>query len=333
MRLLVILADIHGNYAALRAVETDAHAQALALGASEIVFVSLGDVVDYGWQPNECLAWVFEHAQVYVLGNHDRVILNAMPPNEINLANWPMTLWTRCVVEAIYKERIASTAQSPGWPEAVAQPMRLLQDVTLFHSSLIGRDLPLDTVTSASQNFRTLTTPHALFGHTHVQGYFAQNESGVHAYITADTVDTTQKETLALGNDWWLTPLNTWIPLGDQRVLINPGSVGQPRFSSHLIVRGGWTSGASYALLRTDGDRLDAFQFRKVSYDVGATIRGLETLADYAATIPADVLRVQRLPDIFPGATLQNGILDDLPARLKLLVPDLIRYLQSDLAA
>jgi putative phosphoesterase len=59
MRILV-LADIHANWAALQAI-TDPHDVCLVLG----------DLVDYGLEPGPCIGWVRQRAQYTVRGNHD----------------------------------------------------------------------------------------------------------------------------------------------------------------------------------------------------------------------------------------------------------------------
>jgi putative phosphoesterase len=59
MRILV-LADIHANWAALQAVQE-----------SYDVCLFLGDLVDYGVEPAPCIDWVRRHAQYCVRGNHD----------------------------------------------------------------------------------------------------------------------------------------------------------------------------------------------------------------------------------------------------------------------
>jgi putative phosphoesterase len=59
MRVLV-LADIHANWAALQAVQEQYDA---------CFFV--GDLVDYGLEPSPCIDWVRKHATFSVRGNHD----------------------------------------------------------------------------------------------------------------------------------------------------------------------------------------------------------------------------------------------------------------------
>jgi putative phosphoesterase len=60
MRILLI-ADIHANWPALRSVATVPHD----------VCVCLGDLVEYGVEPLPCVNWVREHARYCVRGNHD----------------------------------------------------------------------------------------------------------------------------------------------------------------------------------------------------------------------------------------------------------------------
>jgi len=60
MRIL-LLADVHANWAALQAVAAQPHDLCLCVG----------DLVDYGLEPAPCIAWVREHARYTVRGNHD----------------------------------------------------------------------------------------------------------------------------------------------------------------------------------------------------------------------------------------------------------------------
>ena len=50
MRILLI-ADVHGNWPALRAVAAEKFD----------VCLCLGDLVDYGLEPSPCIAWVRDH--------------------------------------------------------------------------------------------------------------------------------------------------------------------------------------------------------------------------------------------------------------------------------
>ena len=68
MRILV-LADIHANWSALSAIR-EPH---------DACFV-LGDLVEYGAEPIECIEWVRQHATAVIRGNHDHSVAQRVPP-------------------------------------------------------------------------------------------------------------------------------------------------------------------------------------------------------------------------------------------------------------
>src|SRR4051794_5138515 len=85
MARVLILTDIHGNADAFRAGIRDA-------GNVERVWC-LGDTVGYGPEPGACLAWVREHCEVVLSGNHDYAafeptITEAFNPNAAAAAEW-----------------------------------------------------------------------------------------------------------------------------------------------------------------------------------------------------------------------------------------------------
>jgi putative phosphoesterase len=63
---LLVLSDLHGNWAALEAV--------LAAEPQYDAVAFCGDVVDYGPQPVECLRWLSENADHAIRGNHDNAV-------------------------------------------------------------------------------------------------------------------------------------------------------------------------------------------------------------------------------------------------------------------
>src|SRR6185295_5262009 len=63
MRALVV-SDVHGNLAALEAV--------LAEAPAHDALWCLGDLVDYGAEPNQCIARLLELGARCVVGNHDQ---------------------------------------------------------------------------------------------------------------------------------------------------------------------------------------------------------------------------------------------------------------------
>ncbi len=62
----LIISDIHANFPALQAV--------LSNDGSYDKLIFLGDVVDYGPHPKECLTFIKENADYYVRGNHDNAL-------------------------------------------------------------------------------------------------------------------------------------------------------------------------------------------------------------------------------------------------------------------
>jgi protein phosphatase len=73
---VLIVSDIHANYPALQAVLNS------AVDFDKLIF--LGDVVDYGPHPKECLTFIKENADYYIRGNHDNTLV--VNPGSVGLA-------------------------------------------------------------------------------------------------------------------------------------------------------------------------------------------------------------------------------------------------------
>jgi putative phosphoesterase len=69
MRVLVI-ADVHGNLAALDAVLAEPHD----------ALICLGDMVGYGPHPGACTRCICEQAELILRGNHDHALATGVPP-------------------------------------------------------------------------------------------------------------------------------------------------------------------------------------------------------------------------------------------------------------
>jgi predicted phosphodiesterase len=189
---IAILSDIHANYHALAAV--------LAVLEHESVdeIWCLGDTVGYGPRPNRCCATVAEHTTICLAGNHDLAVTGALSIAEFNGDAAAAAQWTREVLEPearAFLEGLAPTAERPG--------------VELYHGS------PLDPVWSyvlsgeaAYFSFAATEAPLVLVGHSHVA--LALSWDG---------------ETLGGG----VAEESDEIDLHEQRWLLNPGSIGQPR--------------------------------------------------------------------------------------------------------
>lgn len=222
MRILLI-SDIHANLAALDAVLADA-------GSFDRVWC-LGDLVGYGPEPNECVERVRDLRRYQCLaGNHDWAALGKLDLDDFNTDARLAALWTRQTL----------TPDNRAFLDARLAAIGPLEDhFSLVHGSPrqpIWEYILDETVAAA--NFPLFDTPFCLVGHTHVPVIYAE----------------TGGRPLAL-----LPPENEPFALSGQRLIINPGSVGQPRDGDPR---------ASYALLDTDALTIT---YRRVEYPIEAT--------------------------------------------------------------
>jgi putative phosphoesterase len=77
VRILVI-ADVHGNLEALKAVLADPHD----------ALICLGDLVGYGPEPGACVRRVLEEANVVLRGNHDHALATGSAPGAPPFFEW-----------------------------------------------------------------------------------------------------------------------------------------------------------------------------------------------------------------------------------------------------
>lgn len=147
--MLAILSDIHGNFPALQAVMKDA----LDRGCDR--FISLGDVVSYYAQPNECIDLLKEHNAINILGNHDSYLVND--------TNCPRSRAVSIIVD--HHKRIV-TAPQLDW---LKKSLPFLQEgTTLFVHG--GPEDPQDQYLYTVSSKIFPQGVHLLFsGHTHVQ--------------------------------------------------------------------------------------------------------------------------------------------------------------------
>jgi predicted phosphodiesterase len=225
MRILII-SDIHANLVALETVIADA-------GNFDRVWC-LGDVVGYGPEPNACIERLRTLNPLCLAGNHDWAVLDKLDLEEFNPDARRAALWTR--------EQLTPTNRE--WLRALSERVPTeLGIFTLVHGS---PRYPIWeyvlTPAVAHINFDFFDTPICLMGHTHVPV--------VYRYHASREAHTTSAEAL---------PENTPLALGPERMMINPGSIGQPRDGDPR---------AAYALLDPDAGTLT---HRRVEYDVGAT--------------------------------------------------------------
>lgn len=275
MARYAVLSDIHANLEALEAVLADADSAQV-----EAIWF-LGDLVVYGPEPNECVARLHEAVGkdhwpgISVIGNNDWAIVEGKTPTLTDLM-------TRVgeVSEAAQKYRDATT-ECHDWTKQILTPehLTLLKDIppgpknvltnsVLVHASPcepIGKDGDyLTNVMEAEEAFwclRERGNDICLFGHTHLTTLFRETRTDRH-YQNCEL----QQRLNLTGKR---------IPLDGSRLLINPGSVGQPRDGDNR---------AAYAIL---DDSTYTIEFRRVEYDRQTTLRKLGLTKLSSGTIEA----------------------------------------------
>jgi len=232
MRYLIV-SDIHGNLAAFDAVLSAApeHDQVLCLG----------DVVGYGPDPHECIHRLKALPHAGVAGNHDWAVLGKLNLEDFNADAQTAARWTQ---EQVSPEDLAFLSQLPDRLTA--------GDFTIAHGSPRHPiwEYILQTST-ARANFAHFETPFCLVGHTHVPMIYALQDDRPNPRCR--TFTPSEEIVLDLANA--------------PRMIINPGSVGQPRDGSPL---------AAYAVLDTDAQTLS---FHRQEYPVGETQRRMGELS------------------------------------------------------
>lgn len=192
MRVLVI-SDIHANYTALEAVLNDA-------GTVDEIWC-LGDLVGYGPDPNAVVEEMRDLPNLTcILGNHDVAVIGRMPFEVFNGD-------ARRALQ--YHEKVI-TADNLDYMRSLSSNPFIREEVTLSHGSPREPlwEYILNTV-SARANFDHFQTPFCFVGHSHIQCFFKLHEGGERVSL----------EQPAAGQ-----PIKL-----NERMILNPGSVGQPR--------------------------------------------------------------------------------------------------------
>jgi len=225
MRYLII-SDIHANLLALETALKDA-------GEFDAIWC-LGDVVGYGPDPNECVALLREHDLVCLAGNHDWAALNKLDLATFNADARMAATWTqRMLTEETqaYLRSLPSFMVKGAFTLAHGSPRQPVWEYVLDPAS-------------ACANMDHFETKYCLVGHTHTPVIFEQTENPGTCVAHAAQIG----EIIPLG-----------LTLGYPRLIINPGSVGQPRDSDPR---------AAYGLLDTQAM---TWEHRRVPYPIEET--------------------------------------------------------------
>jgi len=220
-----VFSDIHSNLTAFQAVLQDIEAR----GGFERIWC-LGDIVGYGPDPKECIALLRQYDHICVAGNHDWGAIGKIGIDDFNPEAAAACRWTGQQLEQRDVDYMANL------------PLTMREgDFTLAHGS--PREPIWEYVVStpvAKVSFNYFKTRFCLVGHSHVPLVF---------------------ESLAPDGDCTVFefPVDTPLALNGNRLIINPGGVGQPRDSDPR---------ASYAIYDSDHG---VIWHHRVPYDVAST--------------------------------------------------------------
>jgi diadenosine tetraphosphatase ApaH/serine/threonine PP2A family protein phosphatase len=150
------LSDVHSNLESLeRAMERIENADAV---------VSLGDMVGYGANPNECLAILQSRVQHAVLGNHDLAAVEGFGIEHFNEYAREAILWTQQVLGESAKAWLDTLGYELRFPEFLlvhGAPVRY------FEYILEKRD--------AARAFEATDARLIFVGHTHIAQYWVKD--------------------------------------------------------------------------------------------------------------------------------------------------------------
>jgi len=222
-----VVSDVHANLEAFEAVLE----QIDRIGVDKIV--SLGDLVGYNANPNECVKIVVERDIPTLMGNHDAAASGLEDPVDFNPIAKDAILWTREVLQGEYREFLSRQPEQRS----------LSGSVRLVHGSMLDRDHYLQTQYDFLENVRRMQEEKPqvrvlFYGHTHSQMALSCRD---------EALSVVQSPRFRLEEE--------------NLYLINPGSVGQPRD------RDPRTSFLLY------DDESDTVEFIRIPYNIAACAR------------------------------------------------------------
>ena len=245
---IAILSDIHANLAAFEAVLRDIDKKG---GVDQ--YWNLGDITDYGPDPHECLQKVRQLEAVSIIGNHDYAVIGKLdymsefPPSIAFITSWTSRQMTP--EDLIYLQSLPATL--------------VIGKFTLVHAS--PRDPIWEYVFSedlARENLSHFQTKYCLLGHTHVPAYFEFKDG-------SEPVKSDKEYRVIRSHDWIESLRKSRrgeikISLTNDRFIVNPGGIGQPRDGEPR---------AAYALYNSDDATIE---LRRVEYNMSLTQKRMQ---------------------------------------------------------
>jgi len=184
-----IISDIHGNLEALKSI--------LPYISPLDKIIVLGDITGYGPAPNECCEEVKRLDSIVIAGNHDVASVGKKDIDWFNPFAKEAIEWTQGVLTQENKEWLLSL------------PLRVNEKNFIFvHGSLRNyTDEYIFKEREALASLALLKDEILFVGHTHVPSYFFFENNTIYGRRLIEN------ETITIS----------------KKMLINPGSVGQPR--------------------------------------------------------------------------------------------------------
>ncbi|MHC4134499.1 MAG: metallophosphoesterase family protein [Planctomycetota bacterium] len=221
-----VFGDIHGNLHALKAVFEAYESEQID------TYLCTGDLVGYGAFPGECVELTRERCAHVVAGNHDFAVCGRLTLEFFNSYAKSAVLWTR---EALPEEDL-------DYLRALPLMVQVDHDVTLAHATVYDAHTfdYIQTQYDAHLSLQELGTPCGFVGHSHIPITFA---------LKNEVVSWTMEPTIDLDTC--------------EKVLVNVGSVGQPRDENPM---------AAYAILDTEEREI---RIKRAEYDVDAAVAAI----------------------------------------------------------
>lgn len=248
VKKIAIITDIHANLEALNAVLADIDRQNI----DDII--SLGDNVGYGPNPVEVLERLHEKNIPSIEGNHDLAVVDPKTFASFTDLAYDALEWTRLQLQqALQKNRNFENilARYLGTPVSYILPED--SQIILVHGSPGPKDYRFDYlvapqhILAPAKYMRDQDLKICFYGHTHCQVLWEFDRQGVSLieFEIDDPVVFTEKE------------------LNHACLLVNPGSVGQPRDRN---------PDAAYLIYERKKDT-HTLTFKRIPYDIQKTVK------------------------------------------------------------
>lgn len=263
-----IISDIHNNLEAFQTVLDDISRQKVDK------ICCLGDLLGYGPEPIKCFNLVLDLKDkglldVCLLGNHDQAAM--FDPHGFNHLAERAIYWTRDQLESKRDRRSQDRMDFLGDMQSFRSCHK--GELLFVHGSPFNTlneyvfEEDVESIDKMKKLFDVLRQRPAKFcfmGHTHVPGIFVNRESeSKYVYYSFKDIVNEHGGTFKLGTD---------------PMLINVGSVGQPRDGDPR---------SCYVILNYEPNSADNYvEYRRLPYDVDKTVQAFKRIYEFQGQDP-----------------------------------------------